>query len=138
MTAINSSDAASRAPDLDLADNLAPATPPSPPETLPPLPDSGSGSPPWLELARVSLESLLANRMRSLLTMLGIIIGVASVVTLLSWSIRGSRMHPSISQSQLVVRGRASLGPGTVPLRSKLTTLWCTEHSSERRATIGV
>ena len=122
MTAINSSDAASRAPDLDLADNLAPATPPSPPETLPPLPDSGSGSPPWLELARVSLESLLANRMRSLLTMLGIIIGVASVVTLRSWSIRswsirGSRMPPSISQSQLVVRGRASLGPGTVPLR---------------------
>ncbi len=36
------------------------------------------------EIVRIALESLLANTMRSLLTMLGIIIGVASVVTLLA------------------------------------------------------
>jgi putative ABC transport system permease protein len=36
------------------------------------------------EVIRVSLESLQANRMRTLLTMLGVIIGVASVVALLS------------------------------------------------------
>src|SRR5204862_1823920 len=37
-----------------------------------------------LEVIRVALESLVANKTRSLLTMLGVIIGVASVVALLS------------------------------------------------------
>ncbi|RMG05552.1 MAG: FtsX-like permease family protein [Nitrospirae bacterium] len=37
-----------------------------------------------IETARVSLESLRANRMRSLLTMLGVVIGVAAVILLVS------------------------------------------------------
>ncbi len=37
-----------------------------------------------LETVRTALESLAANKLRTLLTMLGVIIGVASVVTLLS------------------------------------------------------
>ncbi|WP_135506338.1 ABC transporter permease [Roseovarius aestuariivivens] len=38
----------------------------------------------WLETLRVALRSIRANRMRSALTMLGIIIGVASVVTMIA------------------------------------------------------
>src|SRR5437899_9885853 len=38
---------------------------------------------PW-EVVRIAIESLVANKTRSLLTMLGVIIGVASVVALLS------------------------------------------------------
>jgi putative ABC transport system permease protein len=36
------------------------------------------------ELVRTALESLWSNKMRSVLTMLGVIIGVASVVALLA------------------------------------------------------
>ena len=38
----------------------------------------------FIEYARVSLESLKANRLRSVLTMLGVIIGVAAVILLVS------------------------------------------------------
>lgn len=36
------------------------------------------------ENAKMAWQSLLANKLRSLLTMLGIIIGVAAVITLIS------------------------------------------------------
>jgi len=51
---------------------------------LPPLKTEGGSTAVLFEVVRISFESLLANRMRSLLTMLGVIIGVGSVVTLLS------------------------------------------------------
>src|SRR3970282_1514299 len=38
----------------------------------------------FFEYARVALESLKANRLRSVLTMLGVIIGVAAVILLVS------------------------------------------------------
>ena len=38
----------------------------------------------WRKLMSVALKSIARNKMRSLLTMLGIIIGVASVITLVS------------------------------------------------------
>src|SRR5690349_16593920 len=51
---------------------------------LPPLGQTGSGSVALFEVARIALTSLLSNKVRSLLTMLGVIIGVASVVALLA------------------------------------------------------
>jgi putative ABC transport system permease protein len=51
---------------------------------LPPLAVKGSGGVSLMEVIQESLESLLANKGRALLTMLGVIIGVASVVALLS------------------------------------------------------
>lgn len=51
---------------------------------LPPLTEEAAGGVRVAEVARVAVGSLLANKLRSLLTMLGIIIGVASVVALLS------------------------------------------------------
>jgi len=50
---------------------------------LAPLPESGR-SVGGGEIARIAFDSLLANKVRSLLTMLGVIIGVAAVVSLLS------------------------------------------------------
>ena len=38
----------------------------------------------WKKLIQVALKSILKNRMRSLLTMLGIIIGVGAVIALVS------------------------------------------------------
>src|SRR5690348_151265 len=49
---------------------------------LPPLETSGASVALW-EVARIAFDSLFANKVRSLLTMLGVIIGVASVVALL-------------------------------------------------------
>ena len=50
-----------------------------------PLPDRVlSGYKQWLPDLRMGLENLLAHRLRSLLTMLGMIFGVAAVVTMLS------------------------------------------------------
>src|SRR5438094_199626 len=71
------------------ASNLqAPPAPAAAPDAglavLPPLRTEGGSSVVLLEIVRISFESLLANRMRSLLTMLGMIIGVGSVVALLS------------------------------------------------------
>ena len=39
-----------------------------------------------IELLRVAIESLLRNKMRSLLTMLGVIIGVGAVIIMVSIS----------------------------------------------------
>jgi putative ABC transport system permease protein len=54
------------------------------PPALPPLATRAGGGAALAELVRIALESLLANRVRALLTMLGVIIGVLSVVTLLA------------------------------------------------------
>ena len=51
---------------------------------LPPLSSDHSGGMGFTILIRESLESLLANKGRALLTMLGVIIGVASVVALMA------------------------------------------------------
>jgi putative ABC transport system permease protein len=49
-----------------------------------PLDDGGSGSAGLREVIRIAGDSLLANKVRALLTMLGVIIGVAAVVALLA------------------------------------------------------
>lgn len=51
---------------------------------LEPVSDTGRNGLDYRELINVSLDSLLANRLRTFLTMLGIIIGVASVVSLMT------------------------------------------------------
>lgn len=51
---------------------------------LEPVSDTGRNGLDYRELIKVSLDSLLANRLRTFLTMLGIIIGVASVVSLMT------------------------------------------------------
>src|SRR4030042_390739 len=48
----------------------------------------------WKSLIKVALKSIMKNRMRSFLTMLGIIIGVASVIALISV---GRGTQPDIS-----------------------------------------
>jgi putative ABC transport system permease protein len=64
----------------------APVTAAATPDALvlPPLEQTGQGSVALLEVARIAFASLLSNKVRSLLTMLGVIIGVASVVALLA------------------------------------------------------
>src|ERR1051325_10614743 len=46
-------------------------------------PPGGSGIQVW-ELVRVALQALASNKLRSFLTMLGIIIGVAAVITMIA------------------------------------------------------
>ncbi len=53
-------------------------------QVLEPLPETGSSSVALLEVTRIAFASLLSNKVRSLLTMLGVIIGVASVIALLA------------------------------------------------------
>ncbi|WP_129626464.1 ABC transporter permease [Candidatus Oscillochloris fontis] len=50
---------------------------------LPPLSHAHQATDPW-EVVRIARDSLLANKLRSILTMLGVIIGVASVIALLA------------------------------------------------------
>ena len=77
---------------------IAPAyTPAPPPPTAPPTPEPTTprsppaaprsttrGRMPFGEILRVSLEALRVNKMRSVLTMLGIIIGVGAVIAMLA------------------------------------------------------
>ena len=37
------------------------------------------------EYLRMAIDSIRSNKMRALLTMLGIIIGIASVITIIAW-----------------------------------------------------
>jgi putative ABC transport system permease protein len=61
------------------------ASPPAEaPLVLEPLEQTGSGRVALREVARIAFASLLANKVRSLLTMLGVIIGVAAVVALVA------------------------------------------------------
>ncbi len=53
-------------------------------EVLEPLDENKQGGVSLIEVARLAIGSLLSNKVRSLLTMLGVIIGVASVVALLA------------------------------------------------------
>src|SRR5436190_24107052 len=90
----------------------------------PPLPSSaevvfaplgGSGSVSWSEIARTSFDSLLANRVRSFLTMLGVIIGVASVVALMAL---GEGASKSItSQIESIGTNLLFVSPGTLTNR---------------------
>ena len=43
----------------------------------------------WMQTIRMALKSISSNKVRSILTMLGIIIGVASVIAIVS-SIQGT------------------------------------------------
>ena len=52
--------------------------------TLEPIADEHDGSTSLWEVVRIAFDSLTANKMRSLLTMLGVIIGVTTVIALLS------------------------------------------------------
>jgi len=62
----------------------APVAPAHRAPLLPPLSNAGGARTPLWEIVRVSLDSLVANKTRSILTMLGVIIGVMSVVALLA------------------------------------------------------
>lgn len=60
------------------------STNPSTRQILEPVNESGQSGLAASELFRVSIDSLMANRLRTFLTMLGVIIGVASVVSLMT------------------------------------------------------
>ena len=51
---------------------------------LDPVAETKSSGLEYRELLRVSMDSLMANKLRTFLTMLGVIIGVASVVSLMT------------------------------------------------------
>src|SRR6266540_3913571 len=67
-----------------ISDSDRPATAANSAPVLEPLENAGASTVALMEVARLALASLLANKARALLTMLGVIIGVASVVALLA------------------------------------------------------
>ncbi len=82
-------------------------------------PIDGHGTVGWLEIIRTAYESIIANRVRSFLTMLGVVIGVASVVALMaigagSTSSITSRIQ-SIGTNLLTVQNGQPGGQGGPP-----------------------
>lgn len=91
----------------------APSLPSSAEVVFAPL--KGSGSVSWSEIARTAFDSLLANRVRSFLTMLGVIIGVGSVVALMAL---GEGASKSItSQIEAIGTNLLFISPGTLSNR---------------------
>jgi len=80
-------------------------------QALPPLESSGSSSVSLWEVARIAFGSLVANKVRSLLTMLGVIIGVASVVALLA--LGGGASNAITSQIQAIGTNVLTVMPGS-------------------------
>jgi putative ABC transport system permease protein len=78
-----------------------------------------------LELAEIALQGILANRLRSTLTVLGIVIGIASVITLLAVGQgakeQAEKQIQSLGTNLIYVRpgsagtGGVSLGGGSAP-----------------------
>jgi putative ABC transport system permease protein len=80
-------------------------------DVLEPLDESTHRSVSLIEVGRLAFESLLANKVRALLTMLGVIIGVASVVALLAI---GNGATASItSQIQSIGTNLLTIMPGS-------------------------
>jgi putative ABC transport system permease protein len=69
-------------------------------EVLEPLDEQKQGSISLNEVVRLALDSLLANKVRAVLTMLGVIIGVASVIALLAIGTGASASITSSVSSQ--------------------------------------
>lgn len=69
------------------------------------LPDAASGLWRWVEAFKVAVGAILANRLRSILTIVGIVIGVA-VVALVAALLEGAQ--------GFIAREAAELGPGIV------------------------
>jgi len=64
----------------------------------------------WLEIVRVALAALRSTKLRSLLTALGIVIGVAAVITMVALG-RGAQ-HAVESQLQLLGTDLLTISPG--------------------------
>jgi len=64
----------------------------------------------WLEIVRVALAALRSTKLRSLLTTLGIVIGVAAVITMVALG-RGAQ-HAVESQLQLLGTDLLTISPG--------------------------
>jgi putative ABC transport system permease protein len=92
---------------------------------LPPITHEGSVS--LLEVVRISFDSLFVNKVRSLLTMLGVIIGVASVIALISLGNGATAAITGQIESfgtnlLTIIPGRISnSGPGGAGLAASLT-----------------
>ena len=57
----------------------------------------------WMQTVRMAFKSILNNKVRSILTMLGIIIGVASVIAIVA-SIQGTSKLPSLRARSMIRR----------------------------------
>jgi len=96
-------------------------------EVLEPLDERSQGSIGLGEVVRLAFDSLLANKVRAMLTMLGVIIGVASVIALLALGSGASASITSLVSSQgtntLTVRPGSpdNRGPGSSGAAETLT-----------------
>ena len=94
---------------------------------LPPLEENNNQGVNVGEVVRLAIDSLLANKARSLLTMLGVIIGVASVVALLAIGDGASNAITSevadIGTNLLTIQPGApsNSGPGSTSIAQTLT-----------------
>lgn len=94
---------------------------------LEPLGDRTTASVALIEVVRLALDSLLANKVRAMLTMLGVIIGVASVVTLMAIGTGASNaitgQFSALGTNTLTISpGSASnRGPGSTAQAQSLT-----------------
>jgi putative ABC transport system permease protein len=94
---------------------------------LEPLGDRTTASVELIEIVRLAFDSLLANKVRAILTMLGVIIGVASVVTLMAIGTGASNaitgQFSALGTNTLTVSpGSASnRGPGSTSQAQSLT-----------------
>ncbi len=106
-------------------DRLPGGAPEGADELFAPLEGGGAGGLNLGEVMRVALDSLAANKTRSALTMLGVIIGVASVVALLAL---GNGAQVTITQqiqgmgSNLIIvfPGTMNRGPGSAAAAQNL------------------
>src|ERR1044071_2845573 len=94
----------------------------------PPPPRTAAGYKQWAPDVRLGLQNLLAHRLRSLLTMLGMIFGVAAVVSMLSIG-AGARQKVMAFIEQMGVR--------SLIVEAKETTE-CQAHQKIRRISPGL
>jgi putative ABC transport system permease protein len=120
------------------------ATPASPAGILTqPLPTGSGGAIAVWEVTRGAFGNLLANKIRSFLTMLGVIIGVASVVSLLAIGNGASAsitdQVSAIGTNMLTIApGRSQRGPGVATAAQSLTLNDAAAIAALRLPVVGV
>ena len=84
------------------------------------------------ENIQLAFQGVFGHKLRSFLTMLGIIIGIASIITIISTMSRSSRISSVPAAISSMSSSIRMTGPSTCPIRRRTASASCRTSSAMR------